>query len=207
MENEFSIIMGDKNLSSWSLRAWLMLKQVNVEFTEHIVKLYTTETRTEILKYSPSGKVPALIHNGNVIWDSLAIGEYLNELFPEAQLWPQDRDTRAYARSISNEMHSGFVNLRKMMPFRLNESKELPISDELASDIVQIENIWLDCCSKYSGSGQYLFNKFTIADAMFAPIVLRFKTYNYIPKNPVIHDYCETILNNSFIKEWIAIQS
>lgn len=204
MKNKFSLILGDKNLSSWSLRPWLILKHVGADFDEHIIKLRTTTTKSEILKYSPAGKVPILIHDNNVIWESLAIAEYLNELFPKSNLWPQDQIARAFARSISNEMHAGFMTLREMMPFCLNEAKETPSFVGLDTDINRIINIWQDCRLKYSKPGEYLFGDFTIADAMFAPVVLRFKTYNYLPVNHHARDYYNTILNDPLIQEWAA---
>lgn len=204
MNNKFLIILGDKNISSWSLRAWLMLKQVGVQFDELIVKLGSNNTQSEILKYSPSGKVPVLIHSSNVIWESLAIAEYLNEQFPAAQLWPKESIPRSIARSISNEMHAGFMTIRKMMPFSLNQSGEMQFSVDLNIEIKRIEKILMECISKYSKPGGYLFNSFGAADAMFAPVVIRFKKYNYQSKIPEVIDYCETILNNNFIKEWIA---
>lgn len=180
-----------------------MLKHVNVPFEEQIINLYSHNTNSEILKYSPSGKIPLLIHNKHLIWDSMSIAEYLNELFPIAQLWPHDFHARTFARSICNEMHSGFINLRNLMPFSLHDSKVAPISKPLNQDIQRIEAIWQECFHKYSEPGKYLFNTFSIADAMFAPVVLRFKTYNYKSKTPEVVDYCETIMNNPFIKEWI----
>lgn len=202
-KHAFSILIGNKNASSWSLRAWLMLKQAGVEFNEHIVDLATPHAKAEILKYSPSGKVPLLQHHGNLIWESLAIGEYLAELFPEAALWPKDQAARAYARSISHEMHAGFSTLRKLMPFCLNETKEMPCSLDLEIDVKRIEAIWQACRLHYSKSGEYLFGPFTIADAMFAPVVLRFQTYHYHASHQIILDYCQTILKNPFMQEWV----
>ena len=201
MKNDFSLILGDKSSSSWSLRAWLMLKQLGVKFDERVIKLETEQTRAEILEYVPSGKVPALIHNENICWDSLSIAEYLNELFPTAKVWPINQSARVYARNISNEMHAGFANLRQLMPFNLNEFKSLPISLGLEQDIQRIEAIWQECRANYSNSGEYLFGEFSIADAMYAPIVLRFRSYNYKSSNPVVIDYCQTILNNQFIHQ------
>lgn len=203
MEHKFILILGDKKTSSWSLRAWLVLKHTGVPFNEEIIKLGTPNTKLEILKYSPSGKVPVLQHGETLIWESLSIAEYLNELFPESKLWPMEEEARAFARSVSSEMHAGFTNLRKLMPFALNEPKKMPISTELDQEITRIEEIWQECRLKYAKSGDYLFNDFSIADAMFAPVVLRFKAYNYKPKNPLVARYCETILENSLIKEWI----
>jgi glutathione S-transferase len=204
MNKELLLIIGDKKISSWSLRAWLLLKHIGITFDEKIISLYKPDTHTEISKYSSSGKVPILIHNGNTIWDSMSIAEYLNEIFPSAKLWPSDLNTRAFARSICNEMHSGFINLRTCMPFALNESKTLPISDELNTDIKRIEQIWISCLQRHSTRGNYLFGDFCIADAMFAPVVLRFRSYNYQSQIPEVQDYCNTIINNPYIKAWIS---
>ncbi len=203
MNTDFQLIIGDKNSSSWSLRAWLMLKHLGIEFKEITIQLCTAQTKKEILHYAPSGKVPALIHQQNICWESLSIAEYLNELFPNAKLWPKETGARIYARNISNEMHAGFNNLRQLMPFNLNQSKLLPSSPELTQDIQRIEAIWQECRERYSSSGQYLFGKFSIADAMYAPVVLRFRAYGYHSQNPAVIDYCTTILADRFIQEWL----
>lgn len=203
MKTDFQLILGDKNSSSWSLRAWLMLKHLGIEFEERTIQLYTAQTKAEILHYVPSGKVPALIHQQNICWESLSIAEYLNELFPAANLWPEDPAIRSYARNISNEMHAGFSNLRQLMPFTLSKSQPLPSSPALTQDIQRIEAIWQECRTKYSSAGQYLFGEFSIADAMYAPIVLRFRTYGYNSPNSAVIDYCTTILGNPFIQEWL----
>ena len=133
-----------------------------------------------------------------------SIGEYLNELFPESGLWPQDQIARAYARSISSEMHSGFATFRSFMPFNLEQTRSISITPELTKDIDRVEQIWLECRTKHSSSGQYLFNKFTIADAMFATVVLRFKTYGIKSNHEDVRNYCQTILNNQFIRQWYS---
>lgn len=203
MEDKFVLITGGAP-SSWSLRAWLILKQIGVKFVEQQIDLSATDFKLELLKYSPSGKVPALIHNDKLIWDSLAIAEYLNELFPEVNLWNYDSYTRAFARSISCEMHSGFQTLRQTMPFTKRTDLQVSMTDELALEIKRIENIWCECRAKFSQSGEYLFGEFSIADAMFAPIVLRFRSYNYHSNNDVVQDYSRVILHNKYITEWIS---
>lgn len=207
MNTNFQLIIGDKNSSSWSLRAWLMLKHLDIEFEERTIQLDTAQTKAEILHYVPSGKVPALIHQQNICWESLSIAEYLNELFPAAMLWPKDQAIRSYARNISNEMHAGFSHLRQLMPFTLNQLQPLPNSPELSQDIQRIESIWQECRTKYSSAGQYLFGEFSIADAMYAPIVLRFRAYGYNSQNAAVLDYCKTILNNPFVQEWLNTAS
>lgn len=201
--SEFTLIIGNKHLSSWSLRAWLMIKECNIKFSEIIVDLEAHDVKTRIQQLSPSGKVPALKHKDLLIWESLSIGEYLAELFPSAKLWPDDKKTRAIARSVSNEMHSGFVVLRRMMPFTLFEERPLPRSEELENEIRRIEEIWVDCRSRYGKDGKFLFGKFSIADAMFAPVVLRFKIYGYKSKNLIVTEYCNSILNNFNVIDWL----
>ena len=201
--SEFTLIIGNKNLSSWSLRAWLMIKRCNVEFSEIIVDLERQDVKSAILQLSPFGKVPALKHNDLLIWDSLSIGEYLAELFPSIKLWPVDKEARAIARSVSNEMHSGFVNLRKMMPFALFEERLLPQSEDLQHEIRRVEEIWVDCRSRFAKGGKFLFGEFSIADAMFAPVVLRFQTYGYKPESKDVVDYCNAILAYPDLLLWL----
>ncbi|AUR52662.1 glutathione S-transferase family protein [Aquella oligotrophica] len=201
--SEFRLIIGNKHLSSWSLRAWLMIKRCKVKFSEIIVDLERQDVKAAILQLSPSGKVPALKHNDLLIWDSLSIGEYLAEVSPSAKLWPTDEAARAIARSVSNEMHSGFATLRKMMPFALFVQKDLPYSEELQGEIKRIEEIWLDCRSKFGQDGEFLFGDFSIADAMFAPVVLRFQTYGYKSDNRAVVDYCNAILAHPDLLEWL----
>ena len=170
------LIIGDRNYSSWSLRPWLALKQSGLPFEEVFIRLREGKTKAEILKYSPSGKVPCLIDGSIVVWDSMAICEYVAELAP--QLWPKPRDMRAEARSISAEMHSGFAALRQSMPMDIHASKPFEgRSAEVAADINRIVAIWESCRKRFGDSGPFLYGKFSIADAVFAPIVWRFLTY------------------------------
>ena len=202
MADKFILILGDRQLSSWSLRAWLMAKHIGLNFETKFINLSAPSAKKEILHYSPSGKVPALIHNDLVIWDSLAIAEYFNELFPDAGLFPRDINLRAIARSIISEMHSGFQTIRSSMPFSLNFDLSFIDSDELRLEIKRVEEIWLGLRTKAANHGGYLFGEFGIADIMFAPVVLRFKAYGYHSQNEIVTEYCNTILNNQFVKEW-----
>ncbi len=202
MADKFTLVLGDRQLSSWSLRAWLMAKYIGIDFETKFINLSASLAKEEILRYSPSGKVPALIHNDLVIWDSLAIAEYFNELFPASGLFPRDINSRAIARSIISEMHSGFQAIRSSMPFSLNSGLSFIDSNQLRLEIKRVEEIWLDLRIKAADSGEYLFGEFGIADAMFAPVVLRFKAYGYQSQNEIVTEYCNTILNNQFVKEW-----
>jgi glutathione S-transferase len=173
-----TLVIGNRNYSSWSLRAWLALQATGLSFEEVIVPLGRPETEAEILRHSPTARVPALTHGELLIWDSLAICEYLAELAPEAHLWPADPAARAVARSVTAEMHSGFVPLRKHMPMNLRASypgagREPGVEE----DIRRIAAIWEQCRRDYGRGGSLLFGDFTIADAFFAPVVSRFRTY------------------------------
>ncbi len=170
------LVIGDRNYSSWSLRPWLAIKQAKLPFEEVFIRLRETGTKTEIYKYSPSGKVPCLIDGDTVVWESLAICEYLAETVPA--LWPADRRARAEARSICAEMHSGFGALRQNLPMQIGASKPFEERNaEVKADIARIVKIWESCRARFGAGGPFLFGQFTIADAMFAPVVWRFVTY------------------------------
>jgi glutathione S-transferase len=201
--SSFTIIIGNKNYSSWSLRAWLVLKYSQIKFTEIRIPLYTATTHQEISRYSPTGKVPVLYHEQVPIWDSLAICEYLAEGLPHRRLLPKHPFARVYARSICAEMHAGFPHLRKNMP--MNCRAELPgkgMTPEVQTDIDRIISIWRDCREQFGGGGPMLFSHFTIADAMFAPIVLRFKTYG-VELDATSQAYADAILNLPAMQEWL----
>jgi glutathione S-transferase len=197
-------VLGNKNYSSWSLRAWLLLKEIGVPFEEKVIPLDQPQTAEEIAKYSPSGRVPALLDGDLVVWDSLAVCEYLNEKFPEKRLWPADARTRATARSVSAEMHSGFQALREHLPMKFRESLRLAgLAPEVKRDVDRILQIWSDCRRKFGAAGPFLFGQFSIADAMYAPVVSRFKTYGVaLEGSPA--DYAETIWNLPAMQEWFA---
>jgi len=170
------LVIGDRNYSSWSLRPWLALKQAKLPFEEIFIRLRETGTKAAIFKYSPSGKVPCLIDGKTVVWESLAICEYLAESVPA--LWPADRPTRAEARAICAEMHSGFGALRQNLPMQIDASKPYEERNaEAKADIARIVGIWESCRARFAGGGPFLFGQFTIADAMYAPVVWRFVTY------------------------------
>ena len=199
-----TLIIGNKNYSSWSLRPWLLLKQAGIPFAEIRIPLYTPDTKAEILKYSPAGKVPVL-HDGDVrVWESLAICEYLAEKLPRQNLWPTDPAARACARSIASEMHAGFGALRQHMS--MNCRKRLPDkgrTPEVLQDIKRICAIWNDSRARYGGGGDFLFGQFTIADAMYAPVVLRFVTYE-VGLDPVAAAYVRAITALPAMQQWLA---
>ena len=196
------LIIGNKNYSSWSLRAWLAAREGGFNFEEIRIPLFIPGSRERILSHSPSGKVPCLIDGETVVWDSLAICEYIAETVPA--LWPEDRKARAEARSISAEMHSGFGALRHAMPMNIRAST--PYKKHQAyviSDIARLTAIWESCRSRYGKDGPFLFGKFSIADAMFAPVVWRFQTYA-VELPPVSRAWVETIRTLPAMEEWRA---
>jgi glutathione S-transferase len=194
------LIIGSKFSSSWSLRSWLLLKYYNIPFDEILIPLNRPETQSEILKYSSSGKVPCLIDEDLLVWDSLSIAEYLNEKYPEKQMWPSALVTRAIARSISAEMHSGFPDLRRLMPYDLNKNLTSFNWSECSKDIERVKSIWRDCLMR--SNGPFLFGNFTIADAMYAPVVDRFISYGIPLDSLLLKTYMETMRNLPAHKEW-----
>ena len=199
---DITIYVGNKNYSSWSLRAWLMLRRTRQDFDEVVIPLREKESQEEMVRYSPSGKVPVLHHKGIVVWDSLAIGEFLDETYPKARLWPRDHAQRAHARSISTEMHSGFPDLRRTMPMNMRSSfPGHEIAAEAHADINRITAIWRDCRMRYGSEGDFFFGAFTIADAMFAPVVSRFKTYG-VSLDDTIRTYADAIWNLPELQQW-----
>ncbi len=200
MPDPMTLIIGTKRYSSWSLRPWLAAKMAGIEFQEVQITLRQPETKAEILKYSPSGKIPCLIHDGLAIWDSLAICEYLAELAPS--LWPKDPKARAVARSVAAEMHSGFPNLRNTCSMDMCALTPLsPIPDDVATDVARITALWTDCRTRFGQGGPFLFGDFSIADAMYAPVVSRFTTFA-VPVDPVAAAYCDAIWALPAMQDW-----
>jgi len=196
------LVIGNRNYSSWSLRPWLAMKQSGLPFEEVLIPLRTTGTRGEILNYSPSGKVPCLIDGEVVVWDSLAICEYLTEKV--STLLPSERKARALARSICAEMHAGFPSLREGMPMDVRASK--PFAEptaQVSTDIARIVAIWEECRQKHGRKGPFLFGHFTIADAMYAPIVWRFLTY-HVELPEASRQWVETMAALPAMQEWKA---
>lgn len=199
----FTLIIGNKNYSSWSLRAWLALKQTGTEFEEIRIPLDTPTSRSQILQYSPSGKVPVLRHGSLTVWDSLAICEYLTELFPSSDLLPSSAEARAICRSVSAEMHSGFQPLRQHLSMNIRTRyPQRDLLPEVQADVDRILSIWRTCRQQYGTEGHFLFGKdFTIADVMYAPVVSRFITYN-VPLNPIAQNYVNAIWSVPAMQEW-----
>jgi glutathione S-transferase len=174
----YELVIGNKVWSSWSLRPWLAMRQAGIPFTEINIGLRLPGSKTAILRHSPSGHVPALLADGQLIWDSLAILEFLAEAHPQARLWPEPREARALARSVAAEMHSGFAALREHCPMDL--LARLPMAtlpDPVAADVRRIVALWRDCRRRFGSDGPLLFGAFSAVDAMYAPVATRFRTY------------------------------
>ena len=198
------LVIGNKNYSSWSMRPWLALRANNIAFEEIFVPLYTDNPadKNRILSFTRSGKVPCLIDGDVTVWDSLSIIEYVAERFPEARLWPADRAARAHARSVSAEMHSGFLPLRNECGMNLHRPiRSVPLSDDTQANVARIDQIWSECRARYGGSGPFLFGAFSAVDAMFAPVVHRFLTYA-IDVSPVAKAYMDTMTALPAFAEW-----
>ncbi|BAI70736.1 glutathione S-transferase [Azospirillum sp. B510] len=199
---DLTLVVGNKAYSSWSLRPWLAMRQAGLAFAETLVQLRQPDTAARIAAHSPSGRVPCLIHGGLAVWDSLAICEYVAELAPEAGLWPADRAARAVARSVSAEMHSGFASLRGTMSMDLKrDRKGEGMTEATAADIARIEALWADARSRFGGP--FLFGAFTIADAMFAPVVTRLETYG-VAVRPETRAYMDAVLALPAMRDWTA---
>ena len=197
------LVIGNKNYSSWSMRPWLALRANNIIFDEIFIPLYTgEEDKKRILAFTGSGKVPILVDGDVTIWDSLAIIEYLAERFPNASLWPEDRARRAHARSISAEMHSGFPALCKECGMNLHRPVgAVELSADARADIARVQQIWIECRERHGKLGRFLFGNFGAADAMFAPVVHRFRTYA-IAVAPEVQAYMETMMELPAFQEW-----
>jgi glutathione S-transferase len=197
------LVIGNKNYSSWSMRPWLALRANDIAFEEVFIPLYTGEAdKARIIGFSRSGKVPILIDGDVTVWDSLAIIEYLAERFPATRLWPEDRAGRAHARSIAAEMHSGFAALRNECGMNLHRPvSAVALSADARADIARIKQIWTECRARYGKSGPFLFGAFGGADAMFAPVVHRFRIYA-IEVEPAVRDYMDNMMSLPAFQEW-----
>lgn len=197
------LVIGNKNYSSWSLRAWLILREAGIEFDEVRIPLDTDTTAEEIAQFSPAGCVPVLLIDNEVIWDTLAIAETVAERWPDRLLWPEDPARRAHARAVSAEMHAGFVALREAMPMNCRAmGRKVALPDAVAADIDRVFAIWSDCHRRYGEDGDWLFGRFSVADAMFAPVVLRFRTYGInLPESASV--YPARLLESPAVQEWL----
>lgn len=203
MSEKFKLVIGDKNLSTWSMRPWLVAKTSGLPFEEIQIRLDRPTTREEIQTYSPSGRVPVLIHGNTAVWDSLAICEYIHELAPEKQLWPTAPATRATARSYAAEMHSGFQGMRSQLSMDIRLKMEIRhLTPDTVKDIERVISLW-DTALQTS-KGPYLFGtQFGIADAFYTPVVFRFLSYGVKISNPLAAAYMRTIQEYPHVRSWV----
>jgi glutathione S-transferase len=196
-----TLIIGNKNYSPWSLRPWLLMKHVGLEFQELLIPLDTPETREQIDRYAPSGRVPVLRQGTLCVWDSLAICEYVAELSGSG--WPRAREVRAVARAVCAEVHSGFSTLRSLWPMNARaRNRRTAVTAALEADIERIDELWNDCRGRFGGGGPWLFGEYSVADAMYAPMVLRFNTYA-ARISQTARWYMATVLEDAPLQEWL----
>ena len=199
------LIIGNKNYSSWSMRPWIAMKVAKIPFEETVISLNAPNFKDVLGPVSGTGKVPTLIDGDVRVWESLAILEYLAEKFPNARLWPADSAARALARAISNEMHAGFLPLRRLMPMNMwRPVIKRELTPEVAANVKRIETMWSECRARYGqkGGGPFLFGAFSAADAMYAPVVTRLKTYA-VQMDSDTDAYCKAVLAYPSMKEWV----
>ena len=200
---KLQLVIGNKNYSSWSMRPWVLLRQAEIPFEEVQLKFDQDVRVIGVEKYSPTGKVPVLMIDGEPVWDTLAIAEAVAELFPEKQLWPEEPRARRVARSACAEMHSGFQALRSRMP--MNIRTRYPgkgMTPESRKDIERVIELWTHCRERFGGAGNFLFGRFSIADAFYAPVVMRFQGYA-VDVPPVAQAYCGAVQSLAAVREWI----
>jgi glutathione S-transferase len=198
-----TLVIGNKNLSSWSLRPWLVLKHFGLPFQEVKLPLDTPAFHRDIVKYSPTRRVPLLIEGELKIWDSLAIAEYLNEQV-QGRAWPADAGARALARAVSAEMHSGFGALRTHWPMKAVGNASVTLPAEGLVDVGRVQQLWHECRSQYAQRGPWLFGEYSIADAMYAPVALRFRHYSAPIASPLAQAYQQQLIEDPYMQEWIA---
>ncbi len=201
---EHALYIGNRNYSSWSLRAWMACKQAGIAFKETVIPLRRPETREMIARYAPSGRVPVLMVDDRVVWDSLGICEYLNETYPRVKLWPKDKSARVMARCVVAEMHADFNALRRSMPMNVRgHSPGQGMNPDVQTDINRITAIWRDCLNRFGdGDNGFLFgSSLSIPDIFFAPVVTRFYTYG-VDLEPVVKAYADRLWEHPYMREW-----
>lgn len=199
---QVQLVIGNKNYSSWSLRPWLVLRESGIEFEERRIVLDVDSTQNELSALGAARRVPVMVIDGETVWDSLAIAETIADRWPDKNLWPDDAIKRAHARSVSAEMHSSFQALREQMPMNCRAmGRKVMLTDELTADIDRVIEIWSDCFHRYEG--EWLFGDFSIADAMYAPVVLRLRTYGINLPESAAH-YPRRLLQSTAMQEWLA---
>jgi len=205
MSQKLQLVIGNRNYSSWSLRGWLAMRHTKLPFEEIFIPLNQPETKQQLASHSPSLLVPVLKIDGTLVWDSLAIIEALNELAPEAGLWPDDSMARAIARSVAAEMHAGFFRLRRDMPMDLRARHPgLQHTEGALKDVERIVALWTDCRNRYGDGGPFLFGAWSAADIMYAPVVGRFRTYG-VPVDVATQSYMDAVWTQPDMAEWVAL--
>jgi glutathione S-transferase len=199
---KLELVIGNKNYSSWSMRPWVLLRQAGIPFEEVQLKFDQDAKVVGVEKYSPTRKVPVLLIDGEPVWDTAAICETAAEMFPAKRLWPEDERARRVARSACAEMHSGFQALRDRMPMTIRASYPgKGMTAESRKDIERVVALWTQCRERFGGAGDFLFGRFSIADAFYAPVVMRFVTYG-VKLSPMAQAYCEAVQSLSAVREW-----
>ncbi|GLQ29855.1 glutathione S-transferase family protein [Litoribrevibacter albus] len=196
------LIIGNKNYSSWSLRPWLLMKHAGLKFEEIRIPLFTESTAAQLAEYSPSLKVPVLIDQGDTIWDSLAIMEYISERHMKNTGWPEDPIARAVGRSSAAEMHSGFFAIRNQLPMNCRADLKVPLTSDVRKEVDRIEAIWTELREEFHSYGPWLLGEFSIADAMFAPMVVRFSSYQ-VDLNDICERYMDHLLSDPYMEQWL----
>ncbi|MFL5067398.1 MAG: glutathione S-transferase family protein [Xanthobacteraceae bacterium] len=197
-----TLVIGNKNYSSWSFRPWIAMKAAGIAFTDRVISLNDPEFKATLAKVTPAGKVPVLVDGDVHVWESLAILEYVAEKFPAAALWPTDAAARAHARAIAAEMHAGFVPLRRHCPMNFwRPVKRRDLTAEVAANVARIDAMWSECRARLGAGGPFLFGRFSAADAMYAPVVSRFQTYD-VQVGPVSRNYMDAVMALPAWAEW-----
>ena len=200
------MLVGNQNYSSWSLRPYMALAMAGIVFDKQMIRLLVPGFKAKLAKYNAAGKLPLLIHNGNTIWDTLAIIEYAAETWPDKNIWPKNKKARAMARSVSAEMHSGFFAIRNACPMNLRRPIKLPpggISAAVRADVDRLEALWAQCRKLHGKGGPFLFGKFSAADAMFTPVATRLHTFA-IPVKSATRAYMDALFATKAFVQWKA---
>ncbi len=198
------LVVANKAYSSWSLRPWILLAHFKIPFEEVVIPMAQPETRETMLRYAPTGKCPSLQDGKISVWESLAIIEYVAELYPEKAIWPRGKAARAHARSLANEMHAGFLALRQACPTNFRRAPEaIALSDAVKADVARIEAAWRSARDAFGKAGPFLYGRFSAADAMYAPVVNRFHAYA-VPVQPATRAYMDAVMALPAWKAWIA---
>jgi len=198
------LTIGNKNYSSWSFRPWIAMKVAGITFDEEVISLHAPDFKVRVGALSGTGKVPVLADGGVHVWESLSILEYLAEKFPEARLWPAEPAARAHARTVASEMHAGFVPLRRACPMNVwRPVRKRELADDVLANVRRIDAMWTDCRARFGGSGPFLFGSFGAADAMYAPVVSRFHTYD-VDVGPQARAHMAAVMALPAWAEWRA---